>query len=65
MPNVSNVVRSIQDIMRKDAGTYVVQRSIDQKTWCDSSGEMLGTGDFMEWLTPAPARREFFRLRAK
>ena len=30
MPNVSNVIKSIQDIMRKDAGTYGDAQRLEQ-----------------------------------
>ena len=33
MPNVSNVVKSIQDIMRKDAGTYGDAQRLEQLGW--------------------------------
>lgn len=33
MPNVSNIVKSIQDIMRKDAGTYGDAQRLEQLGW--------------------------------
>ena len=33
MPNVSNVVKTIQDIMRKDAGTYGDAQRLEQLGW--------------------------------
>lgn len=33
MPNISNLVKSIQDIMRKDAGTYGDAQRIEQMAW--------------------------------
>ena len=33
MPNVSNLVKSIQDIMRKDAGTYGDAQRLAQLGW--------------------------------
>ena len=33
MPNVSNLIKSIQDIMRKDAGTYGDAQRIEQIAW--------------------------------
>ncbi len=33
MSNVSNVVKSIQDIMRKDAGTYGDAQRLEQMAW--------------------------------
>ena len=33
MPNVSNLVKSIQDIMRKDAGTYGDAQRLEQLGW--------------------------------
>ncbi len=33
MPNVSNIVKSIQDIMRKDAGTYGDAQRLEQIGW--------------------------------
>src|SRR5690606_32351100 len=33
MPNVSNIVKSIQDIMRKDAGTYGDAQRLQQLGW--------------------------------
>lgn len=33
MPNVSNLVKSIQDIMRKDAGTYGDAQRLEQMAW--------------------------------
>ncbi len=33
MPNVSNLVKSIQDIMRKDAGTYGDAQRLEQMGW--------------------------------
>ena len=33
MPNVSNLVKTIQDIMRKDAGTYGDAQRIEQMAW--------------------------------
>jgi len=33
MPNVSNVIKSIQDIMRKDAGTYGDAQRLEQLGW--------------------------------
>ena len=33
MPNISNIVKSIQDIMRKDAGTYGDAQRIEQMAW--------------------------------
>src|SRR6185295_10407358 len=33
MPNVSNIVKTIQDIMRKDAGTYGDAQRLEQLGW--------------------------------
>lgn len=33
MPNVSNLVKTIQDIMRKDAGTYGDAQRLEQLGW--------------------------------
>ena len=33
MPNVSNIVKTIQDIMRKDAGTYGDSQRLEQLGW--------------------------------
>src|SRR5450631_756933 len=33
MPDVSNIVKSIQDIMRKDAGTYGDAQRLEQLGW--------------------------------
>src|SRR3989337_554937 len=33
MPNVSSIVKSIQDIMRKDAGTYGDAQRLEQLGW--------------------------------
>lgn len=33
MPNVSNIVKTIQDIMRKDAGTCSDARRLEQLGW--------------------------------
>src|SRR5471030_637599 len=33
MPNVSNIVKAIQDIMRKDAGTYGDAQRLEQLGW--------------------------------
>src|SRR3970040_1488480 len=33
MPNISNIVKSIQDIMRKDAGTYGDAQRLEQLGW--------------------------------
>ena len=33
MPNVSSLVKSIQDLMRKDAGTYGDAQRIEQMAW--------------------------------
>ena len=33
MPNGSNVVKTIQDIMRKDAGTYGDAQRLEQLGW--------------------------------
>jgi type I restriction enzyme M protein len=33
MPNVSNIVKTIQDIMRKDAGTYGAAQRLEQLGW--------------------------------
>jgi len=33
MPNVSNIIKSIQDIMRKDAGTYGDAQRLEQLGW--------------------------------
>ena len=33
MPNVSNIVKIIQDIMRKDAGTYGDAQRLEQLGW--------------------------------
>ena len=33
MPNVSNIVKSIQGIMRKDAGTYGDAQRLEQLGW--------------------------------
>ena len=33
MPNVSNLVKTIQDIMRKDAGTYSDAQRLEQLGW--------------------------------
>src|SRR5690606_35298180 len=33
MPNVSTLVKSIQDIMRKDAGTYGDAQRLEQMAW--------------------------------
>ncbi|MEQ1839859.1 MAG: type I restriction-modification system subunit M N-terminal domain-containing protein, partial [Verrucomicrobiales bacterium] len=33
MSNISNLVKSIQDIMRKDAGTYGDAQRIEQMAW--------------------------------
>jgi type I restriction enzyme M protein len=33
MPNVSNIVKSIQDIMRKDAGIYGDALRLEQLGW--------------------------------
>ena len=33
MPNISNLIKSIQDIMRKDAGTYGDAQRIEQMAW--------------------------------
>ena len=33
MPNVSNIVKSIQDIMRKDAGIYGDAQRLEQLGW--------------------------------
>ena len=33
MPNVSNLVKTVQDIMRKDAGTYGDAQRLEQLGW--------------------------------
>ena len=33
MPNASNLVKTIQDIMRKDAGTYGDARHLEHLGW--------------------------------
>jgi aspartate oxidase len=33
MPNIANLVKSIQDIMRKDPGTYGDAQRIEQMAW--------------------------------
>jgi hypothetical protein len=37
MPNVSNLVKAIQDSMRKDASTYGDAQRLDQLGWMSSS----------------------------
>jgi len=37
MSNVSNIVKTIQDIMRKDAGTYGDAQRLEQLAGCSSS----------------------------
>ena len=45
--------------------SYVIQRSIDQTTWTDYSGIISGTSTTMEWIVPATATREFFRVQVR
>ena len=39
MPDVSNIVKSIQDIMRKDAGTYGDAQRLEQLGWLGPIGK--------------------------
>src|SRR5688572_14929480 len=59
MPNVSNLVKSIQDIMRKDAGTYGDAQRLEQLGWMfflkifdDREKELEATRD--EYKSPLP-----------
>jgi hypothetical protein len=45
--------------------SYIIQRSVNQTTWADQTGIMLGTGGPMEWLAPASATKEFFRVQVR
>ena len=45
--------------------SYIIQRSTDQTVWTDHTGIMSGTGATMEWLGPASAAKEFFRLQIR
>lgn len=45
--------------------SYLIQRSTNQTTWTDYTGTMLGTGATMEWLAPASASKEFFRVQVR
>jgi type I restriction enzyme M protein len=60
MPNVSNVVKTIQDIMRKDAGTYGDAQRLEQLGWMfflkifdDREKEMALLRD--DYKSPLPA----------
>jgi type I restriction enzyme M protein len=60
MPNVSNVVKTIQDIMRKDAGTYGDAQRLEQLGWMfflkifdDREKEMTLLRD--DYKSPLPA----------
>jgi type I restriction enzyme M protein len=53
MPNVSNLVKTIQDIMRKDAGTYGDAQRLEQLGWMF----FLKIFDDREKETGAPARQ--------
>jgi len=45
--------------------SYIIQRSVNNTAWTDNTGTMLGTGTVMEWLAPASASREFFRVQVR
>lgn len=45
--------------------SYLIQRSVNQTAWSDYTGIMLGTGGIMEWLAPASANKEFFRVKVQ
>lgn len=45
--------------------SYIIQRSVNNTAWTDYTGIMLGTGAVMEWLAPASASREFFRVQVR
>ena len=45
--------------------SYIIQRSLNNAAWTDYTGTMLGTGAVMEWLAPASASREFFRVQVR
>src|SRR5437764_11213156 len=60
MPNVSNIVKTIQDIMRKDAGTYGDAQRLEQLGWMfflkifdDRETELELIRD--EYVSPLPA----------
>jgi type I restriction enzyme M protein len=60
MPNVSNIVKTIQDIMRKDAGTYGDAQRLEQLGWMfflkifdDREKEMAIVRD--DYKSPLPA----------
>ena len=59
MPNVSNLVKTIQDIMRKDAGTYGDAQRLEQLGWMfflkifdDREAEMAALND--DYRSPLP-----------
>ena len=63
MPNVSNVVKTIQDIMRKDAGTYGDAQRLEQLGWMfflkifdDREKEMALLRDYYKSPLPANLR---------
>ncbi len=61
-----NVATAVRLTWSSSAGrSYIIQRSPDMAVWTDYTGVLLGTGAVMEWVAPAAAGREFFRVQVR